>query len=304
MYIVSIFIVIPIFIIVSMIHWVRRYFFEFFYFLHIYGSFVLIIGILFHASNGWYFMIPGLFVQFYERIMRMWNSTQIVRLMHLEQLSQELDVTKLEIAIPYNFSFDSGKWSALNNHPNVKLGGYCFLNIPSISPWQWHPFSIANPLNSTSTVFYIKNMHRGFTKTLSLLAANAYPNTISIAIEGPYGVDLDYENYGKIVLVAGGIGITPFHNIFFTLYHEFVTYNHHMRIDSDHSDNSNLVEKKKFPDIDLIWVAQRANAFHLFQPSFRLFKQTPVHGMRIRLFATRERSSIASDLRAHVCFFF
>merc|ERR1719361_3112248 len=111
----------------------------------------------------------------------------------------------------------------MNNHSSVKLCQYVFINIPSIDPLQWHPFSISNPLHHSSTVFFIKNMGNGWTKRLNEMAATLRSiDHLTVAVEGPYGMTLDFENYRHIVLVAGGVGITPMHNIFMTLYEEII----------------------------------------------------------------------------------
>ena len=289
MYGVLFLIIIPIFFIITLFEYFRRYHFELFYYLHLYGAQVLIISLLFHAQNGWYYMLPGLLLQFIERLYRIYNSTQVGKLINLEQISSV--ITRLEIAIPHNYSFASGKWSSMNDHPCVKLGQYCFINIPNISPLEWHPFSISNPLNHPSTVFYIKNMHRGWTKKLNKIAEKSWCITnLNIGIEGPYGITLDFENYDHIILIAGGVGITPMHNIFFTFYREVLS----------HGDSQlNVFNKirKRMPSIELWWINRRADAFSYYIDSFRDFQNNPVEFMKIKLYATRERNrnSVVSD---------
>mmetsp|Transcript_22693 Transcript_22693/g.31604 ORF Transcript_22693/g.31604 Transcript_22693/m.31604 type:complete len:561 (+) Transcript_22693:59-1741(+) len=107
-----------------------------------------------------------------------------------------------------------------------KPGQYCFINIPSISKLQWHPFSItSSPYDMQRFSFHIKDMGPGtWTGQLHELYNNAkkgakenelgselfFSNSIEIKVDGPYGnVKLPYEHYKTIVLVAGGIGITP-----------------------------------------------------------------------------------------------
>ena len=41
---------------------------------------------------------------------------------------------------------------------------------------------------------------------------------MTINIDGPYGIPIEPSKYSEIFLVAGGIGITPLHSTFRTLY--------------------------------------------------------------------------------------
>ena len=91
------------------------------------------------------------------------------------------------------------------------------------------------------------------------------------------------------MLVAGGVGITPFHNIFFTLYHEVLA--------RGGVDAGDVSSRKRVPAVELWWINRSANAFSYYIESFRQFQQAPVQRLKIKLFATRERSrsSVASD---------
>jgi len=40
-----------------------------------------------------------------------------------------------------------------------------------------------------------------------------------VNVDGPYGISLDYQRYHRIILIAGGIGITPIHSVFRGLYY-------------------------------------------------------------------------------------
>lgn len=95
-------------------------------------------------------------------------------------------------------------------------GDYCFLTIPAISGMERHPFSICSQPGSNKLEFRIKNMGNGtFTGKLYQHVqkeASQHPEDFKIAVTGPYGrlsVNLHNEKYDTIVLVAGGIGVTP-----------------------------------------------------------------------------------------------
>ena len=242
---------------------------EIFYFIHIYGSLVLIVGLMYHADQGWYFMLPGLVLQFYERLWRLWKTSKHnTHILSLQPVSA--DIVKLRINIP-------------NQHPKTTLGAYYFINIPSVAPMEWHPFSVCNALNSTYTEFYIKSIgdfsSKLFNFALNLNQQQMSLQDIDICCEGPFGLDIDYHAYNRLVLVAGGIGITPLHNLFFTLYYQALSNTKH---------NNNLMYMHQLPSIDLIWIARYAETFEMFRKSFDQYRNNNIPNMRITLYANRE----------------
>jgi len=105
-------------------------------------------------------------------------------------------------------------------------GQYCWLMFPTISRLQYHPFSIssgAGDAKANKFTFHIKNMGPGtFTNDLNVLAP-AYDRyekdqklvgSRQLAVVGPYGkLGLDVMDYSVLILVAGGIGVTPMASI-------------------------------------------------------------------------------------------
>ncbi len=70
--------------------------------------------------------------------------------------------------------------------------------------WQAHPFSLSAAPNGQTLRLTIKNVG-DYTSTIKLLK----PGT-KIIIEGPYGIFTEnFSKSDKILLIAGGIGITP-----------------------------------------------------------------------------------------------
>jgi len=217
----------------------------------------------------WYFFIPGMILQFYERLYRLWSSTQFVVTRSVVQVSD--DVTKLELYM-------------LNHYPKTPLGAFCFINIPAISPFQWHPFSMSNPLNHNTTDFLVKDMSdtqfamspfQPFSRRLKQLAAlgekqgSQFFSQLTVNVDGPYGSDLDLLAYDRIVLVAGGIGITPLHNVFATVFNEA------------------KASFGQFPSMELVWIARNPDMFNMYIETFKQFKAEGVPNMKISLFATR-----------------
>merc|ERR1711907_713169 len=106
------------------------------------------------------------------------------------------------------------------------VGQYCFLNIPAISTLEWRPFSISSAPMDGSLTFHIKSMGSGtFTGRVQELAAvldmqrlecgdGVAPTGsygLGLSIDGPYGRTLAFKEYSSLLLIGGGIGITPLH---------------------------------------------------------------------------------------------
>lgn len=125
------------------------------------------------------------------------------------------------------------------NHYNYSLGQYAFINIPGVSCWQWHPFSIASCADSGKIKFIIKNSGDWTGKVIELFSKSSLKRMASQnefretnlhfrdeealynydeSIEYPR-VNLSYSissavqqsryNY-NVVYVAAGVGTTTF----------------------------------------------------------------------------------------------
>lgn len=90
-----------------------------------------------------------------------------------------------------------------------KEGQFCWLYIPSISLVHFHPFSICSSNNETKIQFIIKKYNNFTKKLLEKVKKN---EKFKIFVDGPYGnttVDIWDKKQQDIILIAGGIGLTP-----------------------------------------------------------------------------------------------
>ena len=102
------------------------------------------------------------------------------------------------------------------------LGTYYFINVPEISSMQYHPFSVSEiqesgdgTANGGAVTFHIKSMG-GTTWTHQLARLVASQSAMNgstglhVHLRGPYGsLSCNICDYRHIVIVAGGIGVTP-----------------------------------------------------------------------------------------------
>jgi len=106
-----------------------------------------------------------------------------------------------------------------------RAGQYAFINIPALSALEWHPFTISSAPGENIISFHIKNMGKSsWTSRLSELCkivdggvgGEIKPPTSSLPvvnIDGPYGSPPTFHT-SSVVLVGGGIGITPLISLF------------------------------------------------------------------------------------------
>merc|ERR1712228_542532 len=143
---------------------------------------------------------------------------------------------------------------------NFMMGQYAFINISNISLYEWHPFTIASGENESESYLQIQNegaklcesdisQNAQFTNLLYSLATNPSIDDIELHVDGPYGAPFEYDGYERIVLIGGGIGITPCHSIFSTLLSRSIRYG-----GKDAMGNV-------LPSIDLIWCAKTIKCF-------------------------------------------
>ena len=176
----------------------RRKNYELFHYIHHFAWVYYIIALM-HAWTFWYYAVGGLTLYLVDRCIRLTRActhTAIVSLGHHD------GVSILHIA-----------GGTLQYH----AGQYAFVNVPAISELQWHPFTISSPPDASELSFHIKNMgDKTWTGELAALAS--HQSMTEVRIDGPYGKPHEYSSKSVLVLLAGGIGITPMHAVFAEVY--------------------------------------------------------------------------------------
>lgn len=97
-----------------------------------------------------------------------------------------------------------------------KPGMYVFLNVPSISKWEWHPFTISTaPSQEDHVGFHIQAAGDWTKQLVATVASTQETRNVSpldgqrIRMEGPLGSPSQtYKDYPVVVLIGAGIGVT------------------------------------------------------------------------------------------------
>jgi len=88
-----------------------------------------------------------------------------------------------------------------------KVGQYMFVNFPSISLLEWHPFSVSSGPDEKTMEVHIKALG-DHTAKLAEVAKSS--ESLWIRTDGPYGNHkMNFRRFPVVILAAGGIGITP-----------------------------------------------------------------------------------------------
>lgn len=179
---------------------IRRKMFDLFLYTHYLYIFFMIFYIL-HVGIGFAcIMLPGFYLFIIDRYLRFLQSRSKVRLISARVFSCD--------ALQLNFS----KSRDLSYNPTSTL----FINVPSISKLQWHPFTVISSSNLEQDKLSVLIKCEGnWTKKLYDVLSSPSPIArLQASVEGPYGpASTHLLRHEMLVLISGGSGITPFISI-------------------------------------------------------------------------------------------
>lgn len=255
---------------------IRRKWFELFYYTH-HLYLVFIIFFLFHAGDRhFYTVLSGVILFALDKLLRVIQSRQVTSLIS----ARLLPCTALELT--------------LSKHPGLEYSptSVIFINVPSISVLQWHPFSLtSSPSVDKDTISVLIKCQGQWTNELyrkvheaTNLEASIITMNLPVAVEGPYGPSsIYYQRYDGLLLIAGGIGITPFISILREIY-------------LNGSDNNSL--NKCTTRVQLIYVVKKTQDLSMLNSVSALFldKSTNKGHLKLKIYVTQEEKS-STNLR-------
>ena len=191
-----------------------------------------------HAWAFWYFAIGGGILYVLDRAARL-NSAMTTTQVESIHASGGLTAITLRL-LPWRHY----------------AGQYAFVAVPALSKAQWHPFTISSPPSADSLTFHIKAMGPNtWTGRLYELARASSASGIlpTVMLNGPYGRPPYPDTYEQIILVGGGIGVTPLVSILQDL---------HDRMTQGKADDLPLLKHVK-----LVWAIRDPGLLHHFSPT-------------------------------------
>ncbi|PIN05823.1 Ferric reductase, NADH/NADPH oxidase [Handroanthus impetiginosus] len=175
---------------------IRRKMFELFLYAH-YLYILFIVFFVFHIGIGLTcIMLPGFYLFMIDRYLRFLQSRQKVRLVSARILPCEI----LEL----NFSKSQG----LDYNPTSTI----YVNVPTISKLQWHPFTISSNSNlEPERLSVLIKCEGSWTKKLyDMISSPTSIDHLQVSVEGPYGpATTNFLRHDTLVMISGGSGIAP-----------------------------------------------------------------------------------------------
>ncbi len=147
----------------------------------------------------WALFPVGLFL--IDRAVRWFAQSRETEVLALEPMVSS--VTKVTLVKPQGFSHNAGD--------------YMYLKIPSVAESEWHPFTISSAPENPVLTLHVRSLG-DYTRKLYQLAVERGSagacEPIPASIEGPFGTaSADILESEVAVMVAGGIGVTPFASV-------------------------------------------------------------------------------------------
>ncbi|KAK4587892.1 hypothetical protein RGQ29_019053 [Quercus rubra] len=186
------------------LHPVRKKKFELFFYTHqLYVIFIVFLAL--HVGHFLFCVsVGGIFLFILDRFLRFCQSRKTIDIISIKCLS--CGTVELVLSKPANLQYN-----ALS---------FIFLQVRELSWLQWHPFSVSSsPLDGKYHLSVLIKVIGEWTEKLRGNILNSSeedlhprPQTkITASVEGPYGHELPYHlMYENLILVAGGVGISPF----------------------------------------------------------------------------------------------
>ncbi|XP_005901076.1 NADPH oxidase 1 isoform X2 [Bos mutus] len=162
------------------------------------------------AESWKWILAPGI-LYIFERILRFYRSQQVVITKVVMHPSKVLELQMHK----HGFS--------------MEVGQYIFVNCPSISSLERHPFTLTSAPEEDFFSIHIRAVG-DWTENLIRTFEQQYSPVPRIQVDGPFGtVSEDVFQYEVAVLVGAGIGVTPFASILKSIWYKFQHTDHNLK---------------------------------------------------------------------------
>ena len=307
MYYVFVFFLIPIFGILSL-NRIRRWKYEIFYYSHMIGAVIVVAMVVWHAKSSWYYVVPPIILYVIDQLMLMWKCTRIAHVLDIQRLN---DQRYVEISVSVDEIFKSEIYEAHMDIYNKSLsnkdkklfvfGQYFWINIPSVSSYEWHPICCVNSSLAKRECTFIIQKKQIKKETLELTQSNnsnewcekvcdlvhskekIVNKMMEFKLDGPYGEPIIIDAYRKILIVVGGVGFVSYISFF-----EYML--------------KRAIRDETQISVDLVWLSKSPKIYLSFKSILReyaaRFDNDPERLFDIRLFYTqRIQSSEVSEIQ-------
>ncbi|XP_056397254.1 NADPH oxidase 1 isoform X1 [Hyla sarda] len=164
----------------------------------------------------------------------------------------------------------------------MEVGQYIFINCPSVSRLEWHPFTLTSAPEEDMFSVHIRSAG-DWTESLIKIFHEMADNPPRLEVDGPFGTaSEDVFKYEVSMLVGAGIGVTPFASILKSIWYKLQNEDHRL----------------KTKKIYFYWICRETGAFAWFADLLRSLEQEMITSgkdgfLNYRLFLTSWDSSIA-----------
>lgn len=223
---------------------IRKNYFELFYYSHRILSISILLFSSLHYLSFIYYISPVLSLYIIDIILRLYHTNTSIysKLKNKGIEKYETDCTFIDITFQ----------KKIKTYP----GCYFFICFyKDISRFEWHPLSMVSYTYDTIRFCTKNNGKYSWTgKLFDTVNDNKMLTNRKVYIQGPYGrISVKYENniYENIVIICGGIGVTPMFSIL--------------------QDINALYEKNKLPKLKKVyfyWVMKHISLYDAFKRYF------------------------------------
>lgn len=237
----------------SSLQWMRRRYHHRFQRLHRLGYLVLVLALL-HIPTVQWLALPLLVLVAELYLSRM---RKLYKNCAAQATQVHGDVTRLEIQRPETL--------------HLLPGHYVQLRIPELSRHEWHAFSLTGPRNDQSLLVLKIRSAGDWTRRLQQLSIKNSESRFMVDLRGPFASPAAHAPASSDwLLIAGGIGITPFLSL--------------------------LRELKRNPDrtgtMHLVWTTRESQLLHWLRPLIERLCETARVNCHWHIYLTGENSDI------------